>query len=179
MRIVSGTKRGKKLFTPQDDSIRPTADKVRSAIYNILYTKLENPLTEYTVLDIFSGSGALGLEALSRGAKSTTFVDINLTLTKKNISACGFNNVELIQKDARFLGLTRQKYNLVFMDAPYNKGLTEPTLKTLITNNWLEKNTILVVETAREEILDLSEINLEVIDERTYGSAKVTFFEYK
>lgn len=178
MRIISGSKRGKILFSPQDDSIRPTSDKAREAIYNILYTKLPEPITEYTILDIFSGTGALGLEAISRGAKSATFVDINTTLTQKNISACGFKNVEVIQKDARYLTKTNKKYNLVFMDAPYNKGLSEPVIQNLVANNWLEKNAILVIETARDESLDLTNIALEIIDERIYGAAKVTFFKY-
>lgn len=178
MRIISGSKRGKKLISFQDDNIRPTSDKAREAIYNILYTKLDLPISEYNVLDIFSGTGALGLEALSRGAKSAAFVDINTALTKKNITICGFNNVELIQKDARYLGKARKKYNLVFMDAPYNKELSIPVLNTLINNGWLENNALLVVETARDEAIEPDNANLKIIDERIYGAAKVTFFEY-
>ena len=85
MRIISGSLRGKKLFTPKNDNVRPTTDRTRESIYNILYAKLDNPLSEYSVLDIFSGTGAFGLEALSRGAKDATFVDIDLSLTKKNV----------------------------------------------------------------------------------------------
>jgi 16S rRNA (guanine966-N2)-methyltransferase len=106
MRIISGIKKGKNLFTPKSDNIRPTSDKTRQAIYNILYNMLEDPLSEYTILDIFAGTGALGLEGLSRGAKSATFIDIDTNLAQKNAKLCGFNNVEFLTRDALNLGYT-------------------------------------------------------------------------
>ena len=89
MRIVSGSFKGKKLFTPSDDRIRPTADRTREAIFNILFSRMQKSFSECSVLDVFSGSGALGLEALSRGAIKTVFVDMNLSLTKKNVISLG------------------------------------------------------------------------------------------
>ena len=88
MRIIAGTLRGKQLFSPKDEHIRPTSDRAREAIFNIINSKIELPLADINVIDIFSGSGAFGLEAASRGAKSVTFVDIDLTLTKKNATHC-------------------------------------------------------------------------------------------
>ncbi len=174
MRIISGNLRGKKLFTPKDDNVRPTTDRTREAIYNILYAKLDKPFSEYSILDIFSGTGAFGLEALSRGAKDATFVDIDLSLTKKNIELCGFKNTSLIKSDARFIGKAKHTYDIVFMDAPYNKGLTEPVLDNLYNNNYLNQDTIIIVELAKNENLNLDD-KFNIIDTRIYGAAKVVF----
>ena len=88
MRIISGTRRGKKLFAPKNDRIRPTSDRAREALFNILESMLPAPLSEYDFLDVFAGTGAIGLEAASRGARSVTFIDIDLELVKKNAAAC-------------------------------------------------------------------------------------------
>lgn len=175
MRIISGSLRGKKLFTPKDEQIRPTADRAREAVYNIINSKLETPFENINVLDIFSGTGAFGLEAASRGAKEVTFVDIDLTLTKKNAVLCNFNNLYFIKKDARFLPPAKHTFDLIFMDAPYNKSLTEPTIKNLLNNNYLHPNTILIVETAKDEFLPTVS-PLKLTDERTYGAARFSFF---
>ena len=174
MRIISGNLRGKKLFTPKDANVRPTTDRTRESIYNILYSKLDKPFQEYSILDIFSGTGAFGLEALSRGAKDATFVDIDLNLTKKNIDLCGFKNTMLIKSDARFIGKAKQTYDIVFMDAPYNKGLTEPVLDNLYKNNYLTPKTIIIVELAKNEDLNLDD-RFNIIDTRIYGVSKVIF----
>lgn len=181
MRIISGSKRGKTLFTPKSDNIRPTSDKAREAIYNILYNLLDAPISEYTILDIFAGTGALGLEGLSRGAKSATFIDLDTTLAQKNAKLCGFNNLEFIKRNSLTLGYSSKKYNLIFMDAPYNQGLTLPTLKNLATNNWCDKNAILIVEVARDEEFSIdNELNnfYKILDERIYGAAKVFILEF-
>lgn len=175
MRIISGTLRGKKLFTPKNEQIRPTADRAREAVYNIITSKLPTSLTSLTVLDIFSGTGAFGLEAASRGAKAVTFVDIDLTLTQKNATLCNFNNLFFIKKDARFLPSTQQPYDLIFLDAPYNHGLTEPTITNLLQKNYLHPNTLLIAETAHDEALSVIS-PLKLIDERTYGAARFSFF---
>ena len=178
MRIISGSKKGKKLFTPSSDNIRPTADRARESIYNILYSKLENPISDYAFLDIFSGTGAFGLEALSRGAKSATFVDKDLTLTKKNVDLCGFKNVSYINKDARFLTKSATKYDIIFLDAPYNKDLTIPTINNLISNGYCHPNTLIIAETHKNEELTLDN-NLTIIDQRIYSIAKFSFITLK
>lgn len=178
MRIISGTLRAKKLFTPASDNIRPTSDRAREAVYNIINSKLDAPLSETGVLDIFSGTGAFGLEAASRGAKTVTFVDIDLTLTKKNAALCGFKNLKFIKKDARLLPPAAQAYGLIFLDAPYNKNLTEPTLNALILGSWCKKNALIIAETAKDEALNFPP-TLELIDERTYGAARFSFFTLK
>lgn len=174
MRIISGTKRGKKLFTPQDDRIRPTADRAREALFSILYAKYFEGLSGVSVLDIFSGTGAIGLEAASRGASFVTFVDVDLKLTKKNAAVCGFDNLSFIERDARRLPKMRVPYGLIFLDAPYNMGLSEPVLDMLLQGGYVAENTLVVVETAADEELCLPE-GLKLIEERVYGAARFSF----
>ena len=176
MRIISGTLRGKQLLTPKDERIRPTSDRAREAIYSIITAKPDFELNQAHVLDIFSGTGAFGLEAASRGAQSVTFVDIDLTLTQKNAALCKFNNLSFIKKDARFLPPTRRSYQLIFLDAPYNQGLTVPTLENLLKNNYISAQTLIIVETAREEPLDLPN-SFTLQDERTYSAARFSFLK--
>lgn len=178
MRIIAGIKRGKQLYTPKDERIRPTADRAREAVYSILTAKLEKPLNEYCVMDIFSGTGAFGLEAASRGAKSVTFVDIDLTLTQKNAVLCGFSNINFIKADARKLAHTKSPVDIIFADAPYNQGLSEPTLINLLQKGYISTQTLVIIETAKDEHLEAPE-ELELIDERTYGAAKFSFFALK
>ena len=174
MRIISGTLRGKKLFTPADNRIRPTADRAREAVFNILNSRLDFPLAECDVLDVFAGTGAFGLEAYSRGAKTVVFVDTDLTLAKKNAAACKINNAKFIQSDARLLPPTRRSCNLIFLDAPYNQGLTAPALQALLKGGWCAPNAWIIAETARDEALPLPP-ELELADERTYGAARFSF----
>lgn len=175
MRIISGTLRSKKLLTPKDDTkIRPTSDRAREAIFNIITAKLDTPFKELNVLDIFSGTGALGLEAASRGAKSVTFVDIDLTLTQKNAKLCGFKNLSFIKKDATKLPTSPITFDIIFLDAPYNQELTLPTLNALIKGNYLKPETLIIAETAKDEVLNIP-TPLELIDERIYGAARFSF----
>ena len=172
MRIVSGSFKGKKLFTPSDDRIRPTADRTREAIFNILFSRMQKSFSECSVLDVFSGSGALGLEAVSRGAKSALFVDINLALTKKNVASLGVKNVKFIERDARKLPTASEVFDLVFLDAPYNKDLSYPALECLLKQGYFSDEAIIIVEVARDEELNLSD-DFNIEDCRTYGACKI------
>lgn len=174
MRIISGTIKGKKLFTPKTDNIRPTTDRTREAIFSILYSKLSNGFNSLRVLDIFSGSGAFGLEALSRGAENVCFLDIDLTLTQKNAKLCGFTNISYQKTDARRLKPATNAYDIIFMDAPYNQGLTLPVLENLYQKNYLKETTIIIVELEKEEHIDLPQTYTQ-IDERVYGISKILF----
>ena len=176
MRIISGSKRGKILFTPKGNNIRPTTDRTREALYSIIFSRLEKSFNEYKVLDIFSGTGAFGLEALSRGAKEVSFVDIDLTLTQKNVNLCGFTNVTFIKSDARKLLKAKTDFDLIFIDAPYNKGLSEPVLENLLKQGYLTPKTLLIVEVAREEILNTTS-DFVIEDERIYGASKILFLK--
>jgi 16S rRNA (guanine966-N2)-methyltransferase len=176
MRIIAGLLRGKKLFTPDDAHIRPTADRAREAVFSIVISKLQQGFEALKVLDIFSGTGALGLEAASRGAEQVVFVDVDLTLTQKNAKLCGFSNLRFIKKDATKLGKSDTVFDVIFLDAPYHQNLTEPVLNILVQNGYMHKDTLVVAETANdEETSSLKAIKL--IDERVYGAAKFSFYK--
>lgn len=178
MRIVSGKYGGRKLLTPKDDNIRPTSDKIRGAIFNILrgYGILENA----HVLDLFCGTGALGLEALSQGAAHCIFVDKNrdsLNLAKENATALkATDECEFIFKDAlKFKPL--QPVNLVFLDPPYGKNLIPPALENLHETGMLNEGAILVAEEEKRCNLVIKTPFLQH-DERIYGETKILILEY-
>ncbi len=180
MRIISGIYRGKKLISPQSEKIRPTADRAREAVFNILYSKLKDSLAEYDLLDVFSGSGAFALEALSRGAKTVTLLDKDLTDLKKNVALFPKeqSKINLLRLDAANLPKSPKQYSLVFMDAPYKQGLSEKALLELSQKNWLKPQTICVVEVEKTEEITIPS-SFELIDERVYGLAKVLFLSYQ
>lgn len=180
MRIIGGAYRGKKLYSPQNEGVRPTADRAREAVFNILNSKLDNNWAEYDVLDVFTGTGALGLEALSRGAKSVALLDINLQTAKRNVELFSKEKekIKLILADAAKLPSAPKTYNLVFMDAPYNKGLSAAALKSLAERDWLAPNAWVLVELEKDEALENIPC-FEQVDERCYGLARVVFFRFQ
>ena len=179
MRIVAGKYRGKKLFSPQDNAIRPTSDRSREAIFNILNSKLSSNWTDYNLSDVFDGSGAFGLEAISRGINSVIFIDINPNLVRKNAALFPLekNKIKIMTADATNLPRITQKINLAFLDAPYNKELSKKTLESLHNKEWLDDEAICIVETEKKEKI-LAPNCFELIDERVYGLAKFSFFVY-
>ncbi|MBP5399320.1 MAG: 16S rRNA (guanine(966)-N(2))-methyltransferase RsmD [Alphaproteobacteria bacterium] len=179
MRIIAGLYRGKKLFSPQSDQVRPTADRARESVFNILYSMLEKPWAELSFADIFAGTGAMGFEALSRGAKKVAFVDIDVASINKNLVM--FQNekskVAVVKRDACNLGVAPCAFDVVFMDAPYKKGLSEKALCEIVEKKWLAEDGICIVETAAEENLDISE-QMALIDKRKYGAATFWFLKF-
>jgi len=180
MRIIGGLYRGKNLLSPQTGNIRPTSDKARESIFNILYSKLTKTWDQINLADIFTGSGAFGLEAVSRGAKSVALVDIDTASATKNIALFPNekNKITLIRADASSLPHSRQKFDIIFMDAPYHKGLSEQALSSILKNNWLAPDGICVIETAADETLEIPQ-PLKLIDERSYGIAKFWFLTFE
>lgn len=180
MRIVAGKFRGKSLLSPSDDSIRPTSDRTRESMFNILASRLSPNLDGLKVLDLFAGTGALGLEALSRGAASIVFVDTSAEsrgLIRDHIEAFGAGGVaKLLRRDATSLGPagTMGPMNLVFLDPPYGKGLGEQALLSLRDGNWLAENVTIVLEDSVDATLDLPE-GFVLDDRRAYGAAAVHF----
>ncbi|MHB1110468.1 MAG: 16S rRNA (guanine(966)-N(2))-methyltransferase RsmD, partial [Devosia sp.] len=150
MRIVAGKFRGKNLFSPSDETIRPTSDRARESIFNILSSRLGPNLDGSRVLDLFAGTGALGLEALSRGAASVVFVDTGAAargLIRDHIEAFGAGGVaKLLRRDATDLGPagTMGPFNLVFLDPPYGRGLGEKALASLAAGKWLAPDAVIV-----------------------------------
>ena len=177
MRIIAGSAGGRKLLTPDGDAIRPTSDKVRGAIFNSLLSKIS--VADANVIDCFCGSGALGLEALSRGSAHCVFVDNNrksLDLVKENAKALKFENADFIFSDATKLKSPAQKASLAFLDPPYNKNLIIPTLEALHVNGWLEAGAVCVVET--EKNFNETHAAFTTLDEKTYGDTRVSFLKY-
>lgn len=180
MRIVAGKYRGKKLWAPEGKDVRPTSERAREAIFNILYSHFGDDYASMDMADIFAGTGAFGFEALSRGFKSVTFVDINTTAVEKNAKLFlqEHEKIKMMRADATKLPRTRQKFNLVFTDAPYARSLTEKTLEQLLLKEWLADKAICIVEVRKDELFPLPEA-FELLDERVYGLARVLFLRLK
>jgi 16S rRNA (guanine966-N2)-methyltransferase len=180
MRIVAGKFRGKQLSSPDDDSIRPTADRVRESMFNILASRLGPSFDGLRVLDLFAGTGALGLEALSRGAANVVFVDTGAEargLIRDHIEAFGAGGLaKLLRRDATSLGPagTMGPVDLVFLDPPYGQGLGERALASLRDGGWLKPETVLVLEEGSDAAVDLPE-GFALDDRREYGAAAVYF----
>lgn len=180
MRIVAGKYRGKALLSPSDESIRPTSDRAREALFNILASRIGVNLDGLKVLDVFAGTGALGLEALSRGAQGAVFVDTGAEargLIRDHILEFGIAGIaKLLRRDATALGPagTMGPFDLVFLDPPYNKGLGEKALVSLRDGGWLAPDATIVLEEASGAVVELPE-GLALDDRREYGAAALHF----
>ena len=179
MRIVGGTLRGRRLKTPSNNAIRPTTNRVREAIFNIL-THNDPPLPEgAVVLDLFAGTGAFGLEALSRGAMAVTFVDnaaSSLRLARDNAQSLGVaGECRFIKADARRLPTADGPAGLIFADPPYEKGLVRPALEAALKGGWIGPQTCVLVETPTREAVDVPDA-LAASGDWTYGQVRITRF---
>ncbi|MBN9587474.1 MAG: 16S rRNA (guanine(966)-N(2))-methyltransferase RsmD [Alphaproteobacteria bacterium 64-11] len=199
MRITGGTLRGRRLVAPPErpatrseaqgrparplNTVRPTSDRTRQAIFNMLSHRdfgVEFTLEGAAVADLFAGTGALGIEALSHGARFCLFVDDNAdsrALVRENIEALGLTGVTKIwRRDATDLGPMNTggggPFDLVFLDPPYRKNLVAPALKSLKDGGWLKPHALLVVETDAKESFDAP--GFTVADTRDYGETRVT-----
>ncbi len=178
MRIIAGKFRGKHLITPGDDSIRPTADRVRESIFDILASRLGTSFEGLRVLDLFAGTGAMGLEALSRGAASVILVDTGAEargVIRDNIEAFGAGGVaKLLRRDATALGPsgTMGRFDLIFLDPPYGRGLGVKALTSAREGGWIAPDATIVLEESRDATLALPE-GFVLDDRREYGAAAV------
>jgi len=154
MRIVAGKLRSRALAGPKSDAIRPTSDRLREALFNILTHSYGDPIAGARVLDLFAGTGALGIEAMSRGAAYALFVDEGVearALLRDNIESLGLGGVtRIFRRDATRLGPAHplEPFSLVFLDPPYGKELAEKALVSAREGNWLEPDALIVVEEA-------------------------------
>ncbi|GJL85554.1 MAG: methyltransferase [Micavibrio sp.] len=183
MRIVSGKYGGRKLSVPKGNDIRPTSDKIRGAVFNILRSR--GTLEGTVVIDAFCGTGALGLEALSQGASSCSFIDKNkdsLNLAKQNVEAFGVEDeARFILKDSTKLGPRPADMPLVtlaFLDPPYNQTLVTPTLAALHEGGWLAGEALLVLEVEKSFNESLP-TPFKVLDERNYGGTTILLAGYE
>lgn len=187
MRIVGGKFKGRALVTPDGQNTRPTSDRAREAIFNILaHAEWAPNLEGARVMDVFAGSGALGFEALSRGAGFCLFVETDEAARgaiRDNVETLGlFGTTRVHRRDAAQLGVRpgsqAEAFNLVFLDPPYRKGLGEKALGALINGNWLSENAIIVFERAADED-DFVTAMWQKINVKTYGAAQVLFLQQK
>ena len=181
MRIIAGQFKGRKLHTPEGDAIRPTSDRAREAIFNLIMHGQyagENVIDGH-VLDICCGTGALGLEALSRGSRIATFIDKDkraMELAKKNVTHCGANNAAFfVQADSANLPPAREAATLVLMDAPYATALLAPTYVALVAGKWLAPAALIVAEQSRDMAVPTLD-GAQLLDARIYGKAKVLVY---
>ncbi len=184
MRITAGLYGGRTLATPSGYRVRPTADKVRQAVFNILmHADFAVAFDGARVADLFAGTGAMGIEALSRGAAFCLFVDDaaeSRALIRQNVETLNLTGVSKIwRRDATSLGDMATgaggPFELVFLDPPYHKGLIEPSLASLRTGGWLAEGAVVVAETAEDESVEGA--GYTRVDERTYGETRVTFLK--
>lgn len=183
MRIISGTCRGRKLTTIKGVTIRPTSDRVRESVFNIIGQKVAGA----EVLDLFAGTGAFGIECLSRGAKRALFVDIargSCGIIRQNIELCRLESLSaVLQYDASKPGLSEQisstQFDLIFADPPYEKGFVEKVLKNRGLIQCCEAESTIILEHSLKENIPSHLEKLDIHDQRQYGKTLISFFKRK
>lgn len=182
MRIISGTNKGKKLYAPEGMTVRPTSDKIKEAIFNILGYIDEDS----DVLDLFAGSGNVGIEFLARGARSCIFVDASnksLGFVKKNLELCNFKDrARVVQSDYEKaianLGARGEKFDYIFADPPYDLDCGANIAKKVFEHNILNQGGILIIETDKSEIvIDKLDIDVLKYKEKIYGRTRISIIE--
>ena len=182
LRIIGGNLKGRKLFAAPGMQTRPTADRVREAIFNILSDRIRGA----RVLDLFAGTGAMGIEALSRGAKSVLFAEREkpaLIALEKNIKRCSLeHSTQIIKWDIlnnlNMISSFQPGFNLVFIDPPYNQKMVQPTLSNLDKSRCLENGARVVIEHSFQESISGTDQRFEICDQRRYGKTLVSFLIY-
>jgi len=181
LRIIAGERRGKTLRSVRGMATRPTADRVRESVFNIL----SHQVRDATVLDLFAGTGAMGIEALSRGADYAVFIDDSqnaLSVISRNLEECRFQDKAKvirwnIVKNLNCLDGFKERFDLIFADPPYHKNFIAPALHHLLKSNCLKDNALIVIEHELEPIpTDISDFCLT--DQRKYGKTFVSFLKY-
>lgn len=181
MRIISGKFKSRKLTSPPTNLTRPTSDRARESLFNIIQSSDHSFFENALVLDAFAGSGALGLEALSRGAKHVTFIE-NSPQTAQTIKANIANlhsesSCTLIIGDATKPPKTHQPMQLVFLDPPYNQQCEDICIMALESQGWIDAETLIILETSQKRDLKLPP-STQLIDQRRYGAALISFCRF-
>ncbi len=183
MRIISGTARGTKLYTLEGQITRPTLDRVKESLFNIIQNDIANSI----FLDLFSGSGAIGLEAASRGAKKVILCDKSkeaIKIIEKNIEKTHLNKkVELYNLDYEALIKTKikEKIDIVYIDPPYNSDFAIKSIKYIIEKELIDENSNIIIETDDDKkvLENLKNIEVEITDKRKYGRAILIFLKIR
>lgn len=174
MRVITGTARGRRLRTPENYDIRPTTDNVKESVFNIIQFNIEGR----RVLDLFAGTGQLGIECLSRGAAEAVFIDENtaaVKIVKENLKTCGFT-AAVLQQDALSCLRHCGKFDLIFVDPPYDSGLYESVLETINSVDILSDGGIILCESRREKTLPDMRAPYRKKKEYNYGRVKLTVY---
>ena len=183
MRVISGHKKGKKLEWPKVDFIRPTTDKVKESIFNII----QFTTADADFLDLFAGSGAIGLEAASRGAKKAILCDKSkeaMSIIKRNIEKTHLEqNVETYLDDYKKVleNKIKEKLDIIYIDPPYESDCAINSIKIILKKELITKDSIIMIETDRKKEIEesLKEIELEIIDQRKYGRTEILFLKQR
>src|SRR5690349_14298256 len=183
MRVVGGRLKGRTLASPSSRDIRPTSDRLRESVFNILIHAYDNPIEGARVLDLFAGTGALGIEAISRGAAFVLFVDNGAearALLRNNVEALALGGVSKVyRRDATNLGTAHplEPFALAFLDPPYGKGLAEKALASLRDGGWLVKGALVVVEEAKAAAFAPPE-GFEELERRAYDDTEFVILKF-
>jgi 16S rRNA (guanine966-N2)-methyltransferase len=184
MRIVGGRLRGRLLAAPASRAIRPTADRLRESLFNILVHAYGDPITDARVLDLFSGTGALGLEALSRGAAFALFIDEGAearALLRENVATLGLGGTtRIFRRDATKLGAAHpiEPFSVAFLDPPYGRGLAEQALASARTGGWLAPGALVVVEEVAKPGFTTPE-GFDEIERRNYDDSALIVLRHR
>lgn len=179
MRVIAGLAKGRRLISPKTNAIRPVLDQVKEAVFNILFD-----VEALRVLDLFAGTGAVGIEALSRGAKECVFVDFEkeaIGLIRKNLELCKMADRGVVLempagKAIHWLTKKNKAFDLIFVDPPYEKDFVKKTLKELVKSSLLHSETLIIVERHPKEMIGDVE-GLSLTDERKYGQTLISFLK--
>ena len=174
MRVITGTARGRRLKTPEGMDIRPTTDNVKESVFNILQFDIEGR----RVLDLFAGTGQLGIECLSRGAKEAVFIDQSrdaVKIVKENLKACGFS-APVLQQDAISYPNACGKFDLIFVDPPYDAGLYKTVLEKINSIDILSEGGIILCESRRETDMPEMQAPYYLRKEYRYGKVKLSLY---
>jgi 16S rRNA (guanine966-N2)-methyltransferase len=180
MRVVGGRLRSRSLTGPKSNAVRPTSDRAREALFNILVHAYRDPIIGARVLDLFAGTGALGIEAISRGASYALFVDEGVearALLRQNVETLGLGGVtRIFRRDATKLGPAHplEPFDLVFLDPPYGKGLAEKALASARAGGWLKPQALVVVEESANVGFSAPD-GLEELERRKYDDTEFVF----
>lgn len=179
MRIIGGKAKGRRIFVPKG-RIRPTSDMLKEALFNML-----PPMEGKLFLDLFAGTGSIGLEALSRGAAKTVFIEIGfffIEAIKRNLGICGFDsNYEIIaapvEKGLKLLSKRNDQFNIIFADPPYEKNLIKKTLYLLGEGYLISEDGIIIMQHSFREKLEMNADNYILTDQRRYGDTVISFLK--
>ena len=183
MRVISGVAKGRRLVSPSDRRIRPTSDRIKEALFSIIGS-MRGDFVGCRVLDLFAGTGNLGIEALSRGGSEAVFIDNHRTsaaLILKNLAATGFSDRAEVMVADTFTALAQldsqgRAFDLVFADPPYDQGIVTPLLERLSSLSILGDDALVIIETASREELETAKGKLNLFDRRFYGDTAIAFY---